>query len=398
MGLWKGKKGSSVFYKITNSNNGQKQGIRERAYEVSNPQTAAQADQRMKLLPAQRIAGALREIVERGWQGVEYGAKSRSAFLSQALKMSSGFPYLDKGDDRIVPGTYQLSKGSISPVLCSFDDGGNLLTDIAFGDTSGIVTWGDMCASILEASPTLNEGDQITFAYALCPQNSWQGSDVTRDYDTMQFVWGYYSLYIDTNDDTPVGELTNGQILINMISIRDDTFLTAMIDIATYDIFAATVIISRDNGNGGYLRSSQKLIVSSRVTDTFNSATRKVIARETYMKSESTQSSDWPVDTDAEGGEGGGGSSYVDDFIALSGLTGAAATANGTQIRIKRRISDNVITGLYFVQSVQLGDSVVGTNGQAVSYTDEMEVFGVSPTMAKNAMPILANAQNIYYR
>lgn len=401
MGLWKGKKGSSVFYKITNSNNGQKQGIRERAYEVSNPQTAAQADQRMKLLPAQRIAGALREIVERGWQGIDYGAKSRSAYLSQALKKSSGFPYLNKGDDRIVPGTYQLSKGTISPVICTHrfeDEFYDLVTDIqldAFPEEQ-TDTWGDAVSTILSLSPTLKEGDQLTFVYALAPLSAVTDENVTEAYDEITFTWGYFSVYLDPNDDTNWNDFRSfGSVQLSNYSEGSSNCLSVISDTAGYVVVAGTCIISRDNGNGGYLRSTQKLVMADAIPNIFETALRKATAQQSYMKSESTQNSDWPVDTDAEGGES---SSYLDEFIALSGLTGAAASANGTQFRIKRRVNDNVITGVYYVQSVQAGDCVVGTNGQPVTYSDQMEVVGVSPTMAKNAMPILANAQTIFYR
>lgn len=55
MGLWRGKKGSNVFYKIANSSNGQQQGIRQRVFDVANPKTAAQAQQRIKMRAAQNF-------------------------------------------------------------------------------------------------------------------------------------------------------------------------------------------------------------------------------------------------------------------------------------------------------------------------------------------------------
>ena len=116
MGLWKGKKGSSVFYRIWNSNNKEVQGIREYRAEIRNPQSDRQADQRAKLLPVQLVKGALREVLSRSFQGVEYGAKSLLEFRRLAMRETSGYPYLTRGTTTPVPGTYLVSKGSLGDI------------------------------------------------------------------------------------------------------------------------------------------------------------------------------------------------------------------------------------------------------------------------------------------
>ena len=97
MGLWKGKKGSSVFYQIKNTNSAQKQGIRERNYEPANPKSARQASQRMRMYPAQAVYGVLKDTIERSWQGVKYGQMTRQAYLKSALR-SEFYPFVSKSD------------------------------------------------------------------------------------------------------------------------------------------------------------------------------------------------------------------------------------------------------------------------------------------------------------
>lgn len=397
MGLWKGKKGSSVFYKITNSNNGQKQGIRERVYDVSNPQTSAQAEQRMKLLPAQRIAGAIREIVERGWQGVEYGAKSRSSFLSAALKMSSGYPYVNKSDDRIAPGSYQITKGTLSPIQGSFGENSVFLSDIIVDDPTDLDTVGDFSAAILDQSAIIKEGDQITVACCLSPDSSYQSADPEQDYSTIQFTWEYLSFYVNTNDETPFGDLKSGAVQIWYTQVGNYSFLSASPNIDGYTIMAAAFILSRDNGNGGFLRSSQKLVVNTVAKNIFNSTQRKAAARESYMKTESVRTSDWPVDPE---GEGGSSDTYYNDYITLSGFTGNYSAANGLQALAKFKVSDNSVVGLYYVYDSALGSGQFACNasGTALNINVEMEAVGITLTMVKNAMPRYASAQEIRFQ
>ena len=48
----RGKRGNSVYYKLTNSNNKETQGERAYVGKVANPKTLQQAIQRVKLAPA----------------------------------------------------------------------------------------------------------------------------------------------------------------------------------------------------------------------------------------------------------------------------------------------------------------------------------------------------------
>lgn len=362
MGLWRGKKGSTVFYKLTNSNNAQKQGIRERVYEVSNPQSNGQATQRAKLLPAQRVAGVLREIVERGWQGVDYGSKSRSEFLKRALSMKSGYPFIEKDDDRVVPGAYQITKGTLTPVACSWDDSFLVNTDIVIvqGPTT-FTTLGELCQNIIDNNAAFREGDQLTFV--LCSSSA---QTETGQLDA-SYNWNYGSFYLDTTDATKVED---GIVTINGIHIQCDESLINLADPNNSAIAAVAVIVSRLGDNGQHLRSTAKLLVNEDLLKSWFSSAQQRRARESYQTSNAaTTNTNWPVDGDAEL-EG----TYMTSVV-LSGLTGNIARFNGSPVAVRARESDDTLVAVYYKLNEAEGENpcVVSPQGEVYTYAVEME-------------------------
>lgn len=90
--------------------------LRKRVFNIKNPETAGQATQRMKTTPAQNFYRALAEILDHAFQGVKYGAPSYSYFLKKAMSMTSGFPYLVKGDKTPWPGKYVIAEGGLQTI------------------------------------------------------------------------------------------------------------------------------------------------------------------------------------------------------------------------------------------------------------------------------------------
>ena len=280
-GLIRGKLGNSVFYKIKNSNNSQKQGIRERVREVSNPQSSAQASQRMKMLPAQRFANALRSVIERGFEGVKYGAMSRQQFMKYALAMTEGFPAVNKDDPNIYPGKYLVSKGSLPKVNCEVIDSDlHVGTSLSFDDEDPQFdgTIGAYSRALLNYNAWLKEGDQITAVAGVV-------ADQTLGIDS-PVIWATKSFIIDSlNTESMESE---GDVYFS--------YTNTALQLATdQDSFAAgTVIVSRESETGGHLRSTQSLVVSSAYNELFTSAAINE-ARKSYMKKNSALNSDWPV-------------------------------------------------------------------------------------------------------
>lgn len=168
-GLRKGKQGSTVFYKITNSADKVKQGEREYATQVANPRTASQAAQRLKMTPAVNFYRALKnEILNHSWQGVKYGGRSYAKFMKivMAKAFTGAFPFVPKGFSQLVPGEYPLSRGSIAPLIVSAIELNSnksqiLLSQETFFDNPS-VPFKDWVDNTIALNPNLKIGDQIT--------------------------------------------------------------------------------------------------------------------------------------------------------------------------------------------------------------------------------------------
>lgn len=380
-GLWRGKKGSSVFYKIKNSNNAQKQGIRERVYEVSNPQSNGQATQRMKMLPAQRLANVLKNVIERGFEGVEYGAKSRQEFLKYALAMTSGYPATDKNATQVYPGEYLIARGSLPKVTGSWrgdSTAWSINLPISDLDTE---TVGYLSQKLLNGNPWLKEGDQLTFITASI-------YDVEEFGDT-PIVWTVGSVFLDTNDTTPLDDLE----FADNFNYDNGLILTS----GNLDfLVAAAVVVSRESDTGGHMRSSSILAVSPILNSYFtNEAYSR--ARRSYQRDNARVVSDWPL----EPGDTIGGVTVVDGVYTLSGLTGDKATANGTIVKVKVAEETGDLKGVYFLSDPgnYLNGALIDVNGTPVeytSYTDPQQ--GVVTALKPSDVSALADLPQVIWR
>lgn len=348
LGLWKGKKGSTVFYRLWNSANKEIQGMREYRAEISNPQTDAQATQRAKLLPAQLIRGALYDIVSRSFQGIAYGAKSRLEFRKYAMRLTSGYPYLNKGETRPVPGEYLIAKGTLQPVQLFYDsEAQNFVSDINITVDPTGATIAEMSEDILENNPQFNEGDQLTFVVCSC---SNLAAPLSANY-----YWSWYSFIIDTTDtgSFTVAEMAFPEPNLGRLQFNDPNDTGC----------AAGVIVSRLGTDGLYQRSNTKLTVQSAMEPWFG-PTRASDTTRSYQNTGS-RVYDWPVEADATRA---GGGSIADGSYTLSGLTGNMASLNGSQVRTQ----NNSLTGQPVRVYVKDWDGVVGLidpAGNPLTYT-----------------------------
>lgn len=343
MGLWRGKKGSSVFYKIKNSSNAQKQGIRERVYEVSNPQTNAQITQRMKLLPAQRVFGALYDIISRSWQGVEYGTPSRNAFLRMALKKTDGIPFLTREETKIIPGSFQISKGTLQEITTTFgDDVDQHATSIVMPANFEGTTVAAFSEAILNNNPSLQAGDQLTFV--LC---AYSGS---RD----EYIWRWYSFYLDLSNTALMSTEVPG------LSELDGKLHISVLDVS--HLVASAVIASRLASNDTYKRSSATLFVNMAQLDDYFNAAAQIAARRSYKKS-SSASVDWPVEPDGQAIAG-----TIDALYTIEGITGQWINANGKQVAVLANENTGANVGVYVRKDGGIS-YLVGANKQLVYVT-----------------------------
>ena len=379
MGLWKGKKGSTVFYRIWNTNNKEAQGEREYRAEVRNPQSDGQADQRARLLPAQRIKGALRDIVSRSFQGIPYGSKSRLEFIREAMRLKEGYPFVTKGYQEPVPGRYIISKGSLGSIEGT--PGTNnyefpILTTLAgFGEDTEI---SELSADLIRNNSNLREGDQITIVGCYC--------SLPDAVDVSTYHWFNWSFILDSANTSTLGDITGFYEV--QIGASSNNYLSILkTNTRSGNICAAALIISRLGEDGTYLRSTSRIAVGAEMAPFF-SPSQAAVTRASYQTQTTQNSTDWPVEEDTRGG----GSSLTDGLYTLSGLTGAKATLNGQKCKVRINTLTSAPAAVY-VLSGSFENGLVGEDGGELSYQTG-ETFSY---LTKADVPALASLPAVLY-
>lgn len=277
-GVIRGKKGNSVFYSITNSNNKEKQGIREYQPVVSNPQSDGQIDQRVKMQAVNNLYRALKPVITRGWENHKYGDESRRAFLKMALGASFEGPYIEKGSTLAVPiKNVPIMYGSLAPVQVECSDDKIWLMNV-LTDGGNYSTIGGLSRLFISSGLAL-EGDQVT---------------IVLGYLSDQGVVAYHTCDFFVNEsDTSDTEDTLGLVFgqaefesINRLVIDDVDFafnLTAN---------CALCSISR-GGDGQHLRSLAVFAMSTAFESYFyGNAAQNAAAKASYRKTKSA-STNW---------------------------------------------------------------------------------------------------------
>lgn len=164
--------GSVVYSTSTASLSGEKKQVaRMKPTSVRNPRTLSQIVQRMKVGPAQLFYAAFEKAagsvennpLSHSFQGVPYGAKSRTKFLQLAM---TGEPkaYVPQGINFAVPGVYQVSQGSLPSMPSGIgNDSDSLALDLS--NPIGTPEMGVLQTLGVQA------GDQITVVALIAEDN-----------------------------------------------------------------------------------------------------------------------------------------------------------------------------------------------------------------------------------
>ena len=277
--VMRGKKGNTVFYKVTGSNNNDKQGSREYVATVANPQTTRQAAQRMKMAPAVNFYRAFKsDILDHSFQGTPYGARSQARFNKLALKMVSGFPYIEKGDTRLYPGQYQMAEGSLAAPQFSFQAHDAILTGFTFN-----ATFGTFCQGLIAAFPYLHNGDQLTWAMVI--------------YNGENFPY-VARIILDTEST----ETTADVFAAAGLNLDQDGVLKTSFDTSDMSILGACLIVSRPSISNKsqtvtWERSDSVMQLNSEwasdILDTFVASDAYEPAKRSYEKSQGQLKSPW---------------------------------------------------------------------------------------------------------
>ena len=345
-GLRRGSTKSLTFFVLDG-----KQITKERVTSVKNPKTAGQSAQRMKLAPAQQFYGALNDVLDHSFQGVQYGEKSRQRFMSLAMKQNGG-PYVTKDYKQLVPGSYTVSTGNLAPVLLSeYVDNDRVKTSLRLNmiskDYDG-ATRAQIIEHIIQNNLGFEHSDKISFLFII--HNS-----TTDTYHPYKLQIILEPTLTNASDDFDIIKELG-------IAKNDGSFYLALDDSDTMGLPANTfpvalaVIHSRGTQSDS-LRSNATMAIGDHVKDRFYSDAAFRVALQSYA---------------TEGGVPVGDEWYLNNIAA--GIVGRVVQKTvtfklGDANRTVRYLSVVVdVAGVYreFVL-VQAGDVLVDNEGFAAS-------------------------------
>ena len=146
-GLRKGSTKSLTFQVL----NG-KQITKDRVYNVKNPQTLAQMQQRALMATAVNAYSKMKAICDHSFEGIEVGSKTMGEFIKNNLAiLSSGMPQINVTEYKsqtFAENKYMISKGTLNPVKSTLN-GNNVRIDtgvpVAGNDS---ITWEDIASKM----------------------------------------------------------------------------------------------------------------------------------------------------------------------------------------------------------------------------------------------------------
>lgn len=348
-GLFRGKKGDGVFYAIGNAkSSSERQGWRQYQPRVKNPQTYAQAFQRMKMRPMIDCYNNLSDIIRRGFEGVPYGARSLMRFQQLNLAMSTGFPYVEKNSRDVCPGAYQISEGQLPQIVCT---GMNLMSDkwtatnLLVDMTTPPTTVGQLDQLIINNNTNIQNGDQLTFINVITAEGA--------------FYYRVFSFQLDTTDNTAL--LVDGKRIwhgLNM-TYSQNGFVYFNINMLEDESTAAAAVIQSRNGNGVHLRSTAFMAVDYGVCSLWynEDALNRAIA--SYMSSDGSTRSDWPVEPIR---------GLLGTLVLTNVGTSATSPAGGAQCLAWQADDDFY---LLYIPAADNGKQLVGANGEGLTSEDK---------------------------
>lgn len=142
-GLRKGSTKSLTFQVL----NG-KQITKDRVYNVKNPQTLAQMQQRALMATAVTAYSKMKAICDHSFEGVEVGSKNMGEFIkNNLLILSNTMPEINVTEYKsqtFAENKYMVSKGTLNPINSTVQ-GNNVRFDTGIAITSGdSFTWADI--------------------------------------------------------------------------------------------------------------------------------------------------------------------------------------------------------------------------------------------------------------
>lgn len=144
-GLRKGSTKSLTFQVL----NG-KQITKDRVYNVKNPQSLAQMQQRALMATAVTAYSGLKAICDHSFEGIEIGSKTMSEFMRNNIKLlSANMPNINVTEYKsglYVNNPYMISKGTLNAPKTEYAN--NKFTVHTGVENAGAKTWGNIAESM----------------------------------------------------------------------------------------------------------------------------------------------------------------------------------------------------------------------------------------------------------
>lgn len=227
---------------------------RELAPAISNPQTAAQQEQRMRWANLVAFYRANLPWMKRGaFESKKQTWSDYNAFVSANSKISP--VYLTKGQAEqggAVVAPYIVTKGSLPSVAVVSDETNEqFVSDLYVGDLviAGTTTAAQLSAALRANNNNLQEGDQVSFIL------NFQGTTT----DGVPYITArYYEFIIDSSDNRTLADLgLEGVIVADTWNEKQCLCLVNEGNVA-----GGTIIISRTS-SGNIKVSTQALILNA---------------------------------------------------------------------------------------------------------------------------------------
>ncbi len=268
---------------------------------VSNPKTAKQASQRMRMRAAVNFYRGLSFILNHSWQGTPYKAKSRNRFMQYALQSDSTvIPFLTKGDERFVPGDYLLSTGALVGAQVTNIDSDVCQTTIKLQQSS-FSTVGALVQDIIASNGGFVAGDKLTFVIAM--YGTTLAGEQPASQNDLWFKPLSLQLVLNPDDATTLAYFETNNFL--SLSHNSGKLTFEFVQIPGI-VCAGAVIQSRvpADGSTSWQRSNARFYLDDIVLDNFMTADQYNIALASYQGSEANVNSDWYLNFAAYDGDG----------------------------------------------------------------------------------------------
>lgn len=251
-------------------NNG-KQITKDRVYEVKNPRTQAQMEQRMVMATASAAYAQMKQIVDHSFEGITYGQMNMSEFIrvnAMAIKDSAlnpanaKFAFNPYRDRNLYGGQYIMSAGTANPIPAdmarAFNDGDDK-TVAAFGDRTA--AGANLTADALYGYLGIGVGEMCTICFIA--KNDTDASGIfgfvrlkAKASGTTALTTANYSEFFDVESNLPVaaGSVDGGVIIFNVTT-------TGVVENGE----VAFCAIHSLKSNNGWLRSSAVMALNGYV-------------------------------------------------------------------------------------------------------------------------------------